>query len=76
MKTKRYFKLILKPYRVILKHFDKDIRISIGKTFCCFPQLEEKGGRVTITLKTLKEAGYIDKHLENPKTGEEFLDSD
>ena len=28
MKTKRYFKLILKPYNVILKHFDSDIRIS------------------------------------------------
>lgn len=42
MKTKKYFKLILKPYRVILKHFDQDIRISIGKKFCCFPQLEEK----------------------------------
>ena len=41
-----------------------------------FPQLEETGGRVTITLKTLKEAGYIDQHLENPKTGEEFSDSD
>lgn len=42
MKTKRYFKLILKPYNIILKNFDKDIRISIGQKFCCFPQLEEK----------------------------------
>lgn len=42
MKTKRYFKLFLKPYNVILKHFDQDIRISIGQKFCCFPQLEEK----------------------------------
>ena len=43
MKTKRYFKLLLKPYRIMLKEFDQDIRISIGAKFCCFPQLEEKG---------------------------------
>ena len=42
MKTKRYFKLLLKPYNIILKNFDEDIRISIGTKFCCFPQLEEK----------------------------------
>ena len=42
MKTKRYFKLLLKPYRIMLKKFDQDIRISIGQKFCCFPQLEEK----------------------------------
>ena len=42
MKTKKYFKLILKPYNIILKNFDQDIRISIGTKFCCFPQLEEK----------------------------------
>lgn len=41
MKTKRYFKLILKPYNAILKTFDRDIRISIGQKFCCFPQLED-----------------------------------
>lgn len=41
MKTKRYFKLVLKPYNIILKHFDKDIKLSIGQKFCCFPQLEE-----------------------------------
>ena len=61
MKTKRYFKLILKPYRVILKHFDKDIRISIGKTFCCFPQLEEKEIEIPIFENKLGRKAFYNK---------------
>ena len=41
MKTKRYFKLVLKPYNIIMKYFDKDIKVVIGQKFCCFPQLEQ-----------------------------------
>ena len=41
-----------------------------------YPQLEDKGGRATITIKTLEDAGYLNQHLENPKTGKEFLDTD
>ncbi len=41
-----------------------------------FPQLDESGGRVKVTIADLKEAGYLDQHLENPKTGKEFLDTD
>ena len=40
------------------------------------PQLETPGGRAKITIKMLKEVGYIEQHLENPKTKEEFLDTD
>ena len=40
------------------------------------PQLETPGGRAKITIKMLKELGYIEQHLENPKTNEEFLDTD
>ena len=39
-------------------------------------QLETPGGRAKITIKMLKEVGYIEQHLENPKTKEEFLDTD
>ena len=41
-----------------------------------YPQLEDKGGRATITIKELEDAGYLNQHLENPKTGKEFLDTD
>ncbi len=41
-----------------------------------FPQLETPGGRATVTIKELKEAGYLSQNLENPKTGEKFLDTD
>ena len=40
------------------------------------PQLETPGGRAKITIKMLKDVGYIEQHLENPKTKEEFLDTD
>lgn len=61
MKTKRYFKLILKPYRVILKHFDKDIRISIGQKFCCFPQLEEKEIEIPIVENKAGSQAFYNK---------------
>lgn len=61
MKTKRYFKLILKPYRIILKHFDQDIRISIGQKFCCFPQLEEKEIEIPIFEKTNGRIAFYNK---------------
>ena len=61
MKTKRYFKLILKPYRVILKHFDKEIRISIGKKFCCFPQLEEQEIEIPIFENSNGRKAFHDK---------------
>lgn len=61
MKTKRYFKLILKPYRIILKHFDQDIRISIGQKFCCFPQLEEKEIEIPIFEKTSGRIAFYNK---------------
>ena len=61
MKTKRYFKLILKPYNVILKHFDSDIRISIGKTFCCFPQLEEKEIEISIVEDIAGRTAFYNK---------------
>ena len=48
MKTKKYFKLILKPYNIILKNFDNDIRVSVGKSFCCYPRTEEKTIEVPI----------------------------
>ena len=41
-----------------------------------FPQLEEVGGRVTVTIKELQDKGYLEQHLENPKTKEEFLETD
>lgn len=41
-----------------------------------YPQLENPGGRATVTLKVLEDAGYLNQHLENPKTGNEFLDTD
>lgn len=61
MKTKKYFKLILKPYRIILKHFDSDIRLSIGKTFCCFPQLEEKEIEVPIFEDSAGKTAFYNK---------------
>ena len=61
MKTKRYFKLILKPYRIILKHFDKDIRISIGTKFCCFPQLEEQEIEIPIFEDKFGRKAFHDK---------------
>lgn len=61
MKTKKYFKLILKPYRVILKHFDQDIRISIGQKFCCFPQLEEKEIEIPIFEKINGRTAFYNK---------------
>lgn len=61
MKTKKYFKLILKPYRVILKHFDPDIRISIGRTFCCFPQLEEKEIEIPLFEKSAGKQAFYNK---------------
>lgn len=60
MKTKRYFKLILKPYNVILKHFKGDgVRVSIGRKFCCYPQLEEREIEIPIfENKKGREAFY------------------
>lgn len=74
MKTKRYFKLILKPYNVMLKHFDNDIRISIGKKFCCYPQLEEKEIEIPIVENTKGRTAFHNKMkkrlTENGVTGE------
>lgn len=61
MKTKRYFKLILKPYNVILKNFDKNIRISIGTKFCCFPQLKEKEIEIPIFENTNGRNAFYNK---------------
>lgn len=61
MKTKKYFKLILKPYRIILKHFDQDIRLSIGKTFCCYPQLEEKEIEIPIFENSKGRVAFYNK---------------
>lgn len=75
MKTKRYFKLILKPYNIILKNFDKDIRISIGQKFCCFPQLEEKEIEIPIfENKNGRNAFYnkMQKRLKEYKINGEF----
>ena len=41
-----------------------------------YPQLENPGGRATVTLKKLRDQGYLNQHLENPKTGQDFLDTD
>ncbi|MBO5095602.1 MAG: type II secretion system protein [Bacilli bacterium] len=35
----------------------------------------ENGGTVILTLKELKDAGFIDKDIKNPKTNELFDDS-
>ena len=75
MKTKRYFKLILKPYNVILKNFDEDIRISIGTKFCCFPQLEEKEIEIPIFEdKKGRKAFYekMQRRLKEYKINGEF----
>ena len=75
MKTKRYFKLILKPYSIILKNFDQDIRISIGKKFCCFPQLEEKEIEIPIfENQNGRNAFYnkMQKRLKEYKINGEF----
>ena len=61
MKTKRYIKLILKPYRTILNYFDKDIRVSIGTHFCCFPQLENKEIEVPIFENIIGTKAFNDK---------------
>ena len=41
-----------------------------------YPQLENPGGSATVTLKKLRDQGYLNQHLENPKTGQDFLDTD
>ena len=68
MKTKRYFKLILKPYNVILKHFKGDrIRISIGQKFCCFPQLEEREIEIPIFENKRGRQAFYNKMLKRLK---------
>ena len=67
MKTKKYFKLILKPYNVILKHFDSDIRISIGQKFCCYPQLEEKEIEIPIFENKLGRENFYNKMVKRQK---------
>jgi len=75
MKTKKYFKLILKPYNVILKSFDSDIRISIGQKFCCFPQLEEKEIEIPIFENSAGRTAFhnkMKKRLKQHKIEGEF----
>lgn len=75
MKTKKYVNLILKPYREMLKYFDEDITLSIGRTFCCYPQLEEKEICIPILEKsTGRNAFYkkMKKRLKQYKIEGEF----
>lgn len=39
-------------------------------------KLPEDGNCVTVTLGYLKDGGYIDINVNNPKTGEKFSDTD
>ena len=41
-----------------------------------YPQLERVGGEATVSLQTLRKAGYVKERLENPKTGKYFLNTD
>lgn len=39
-------------------------------------KLPEDGNCITVTLGYLKDGGYLDISVNNPKTGEEFSDTD
>ena len=39
-------------------------------------KLPEDGNCITVTLGYLKDGGYIDTSVDNPKTGEKFSDND
>ncbi len=41
-----------------------------------YPQLKTAGGSVNITIKTLRDEGYVKKNLINPKTKTNTLDTD
>lgn len=41
-----------------------------------YPQLKTAGGSVNITIKTLRDEGYVKKNLINPKTKNNTLDTD
>ena len=76
MKTKAYSKLILKPYKIILKHFNnKNMKVEIGRTFCCYPQLKEKIICIPILERVTGSDAFYDKmkkRLKKSKIEGEF----